>query len=124
MRSMGTGVIDFKSVLKFTSPRSLRPQNLMSGCSFGLRLQMPRARIMAAAREQFLMAAAFNELAFHHDANEMCAHRDAQPVRYDYGGPADCDQTKPVEPVGFAPRVHHARWLVQQQNIAVAQKRA
>src|SRR5437773_1706111 len=114
---MGTGVMDFKSLLlEFTSPRSLRPQNLKSGCSFGLRLQMPRARIMAVPREKFLMAAAFNELALHHHANEICAHRDAQSVRYDNGGPVGHDQTEPVEPVGFAPRIHHARWLVQHQN--------
>ena len=70
------------------------------------------------------MATRFYDSTVGHNMDDVGAHRGRESVGDEKSGAAGTQRSKPIEPVGFRPRIHRARRLVEHENRRLAHERA
>src|SRR5215218_5705890 len=70
------------------------------------------------------MAARFDNPAVIHYVYNVSVHGSRETVRDDDRCPPDCQFAEALEPVGFGPGIERARWLVENNDRGLSQKRA
>jgi len=77
---------------------------------------------MTPSRQQFFMAAGFNDAAFVHNVDDIRLQGRGKAVGDDQCGTAGDQPSKPQQPVRFRPGIHGAGGFIQDDQSGVSQK--
>ena len=70
------------------------------------------------------MVTRFDDPSVVHHVDDVGAHRGGEPVGDEKSRAAGAQRSEASEPVGFGPRIHRARRLVEHENRRLAHERA